>query len=133
MATANFDLLVHSGLVVAEDAGGRPRLIAADLATRDGRIAAIAARITTGAARTLDARGLIVLPGLIDPHVHVSLPMRGTRSRDDATAATRAALFGGVTTLIDFTLQEPLCLQAFDCPRDSHFVHAGLLNNFTCR
>jgi dihydropyrimidinase len=49
----------------------------------------------------------MVLPGLIDPHVHLALPTRGTRSSDTPASGTAAALHGGVTTVIDFTIQPP--------------------------
>ena len=59
-----------------------------------------------GAAPTvIDATGLLVLPGGIDPHVHLDMPFMGTFSSDTHETGTRAALFGGTTTVIDFVLQ----------------------------
>ena len=54
----------------------------------------------------IDARGMIVLPGLIDAHVHFLEPFMGTVSLQDFFTGTRAAAFGGVTTVIDFAHQE---------------------------
>ena len=54
----------------------------------------------------IDARGMIVLPGLIDVHVHFLEPFMGTVSLQDFFTGTRAAAFGGVTTVIDFAHQE---------------------------
>jgi dihydropyrimidinase len=96
------DVVISGGLLVSE--GGASL---GDVAVRGERIAEIAPRIASPARRRIDATGLLVLPGLIDPHVHLGLPMKGTRSSDDPDTGTAAALFGGVTTVIDFTLQRP--------------------------
>ena len=87
-----FDLAVRGGtLVTATDT------FPADLGIRDGRIAAIGARITD-AARTLDASGLLVLPGGIDSHVHIAQASGpGIVMADDFASATRAAAAGGNT------------------------------------
>lgn len=76
-----------------------------DLLIEDGRISALGSRLQTTADRTIDATGKIVMPGGIDPHVHLQMPFMGTWSSDDYTTGTRAALFGGTTTVIDFILQ----------------------------
>ena len=54
---------------------------------------------------TIDAGGLLVIPGGVDPHVHLDMPFMGTFSSDTHETGTRAALFGGTTTVIDFVLQ----------------------------
>ena len=55
--------------------------------------------------RTIDAAGKLVIPGGIDPHTHMELPFGGTQSSDDFFTGTRAAAFGGTTTIIDFAVQ----------------------------
>ena len=91
------DLAVVGGTLVTPT--GPARL---DLGVRDGIIAMV---VTPGslpeAARTIDAAGKIVLPGGVDPHVHTNAPngMQGVLGRD---LVTRAALHGGMTTIIDF-------------------------------
>jgi len=55
--------------------------------------------------RTIDAGGKLVIPGGIDPHTHMDLPFGGTSSADDFETGTRAAAFGGTTTIIDFAVQ----------------------------
>ncbi len=54
----------------------------------------------------IDASGMLVFPGGIDPHVHLEMPFMGTFSSDTHETGTRAALFGGTTTVIDFVLQK---------------------------
>jgi dihydropyrimidinase len=54
---------------------------------------------------TIDAKNKLVIPGGIDPHTHMELPFGGTQSSDDFFTGTRAAAFGGTTTIIDFAVQ----------------------------
>ena len=56
---------------------------------------------------TLDAAGCYVMPGGIDPHVHLEMPFMGTYSSDDFESGTRAALAGGTTMVVDFCLPDP--------------------------
>ena len=53
----------------------------------------------------IDAAGKLIIPGGIDPHTHMELPFGGTYSSDDFFTGTRAAAFGGTTTIIDFAVQ----------------------------
>src|SRR5467141_587157 len=55
--------------------------------------------------KTVDATNKLVIPGGIDPHTHMDLPFGGTSSSDDFETGTRAAAFGGTTTIIDFAVQ----------------------------
>lgn len=52
-------------------------------------------------AEVIDAAGKYVFPGFIDPHVHIHLPFMGTLAKDTYASASRAALVGGTTTLIE--------------------------------
>src|SRR5690606_20003084 len=56
-------------------------------------------------ATVIDASGKVIIPGGIDPHVHLQMPFMGTWSSDDYASGTLAALYGGTTTVIDFILQ----------------------------
>src|SRR5947209_13069645 len=96
-----FDTLIVNGTVVtATDS------YLADVGITDGKIAAIGQSLARDNAKNiLDAKGKYVLPGGIDVHTHLDMPFGGTRSADDFETGTRAAAFGGTTTLIDFAIQ----------------------------
>jgi len=73
----------------------------------DGEIiVAIGKNLTNNAETIIDASGKLVLPGGVDPHVHLEMPFMGTFSSDSYETGTRAALYGGTTTVIDFILQQ---------------------------
>ncbi|OII62110.1 hypothetical protein BJP40_03625 [Streptomyces sp. CC53] len=100
-------ILVRGGLVVtaAEETH-------ADVLIEDGRIAALAAHGSSaaetwadGADRVLDAAGRYVIPGGVDAHTHMELPFGGTFASDDFETGTRAAAWGGTTTIVDFAVQ----------------------------
>lgn len=82
-------------------------LIEGDLLVEDEKIAQVGPQPSTANPdRILDASGYYVLPGGVDPHVHLALRIReGVVSSDDFETGTRAAAFGGTTTVIDFAAQ----------------------------
>ncbi len=72
----------------------------------DGEIIkAIGKNLNIPATQEIDASGMLIFPGGIDPHVHLDMPFMGTYSSDNYETGTRAALHGGTTTVIDFILQ----------------------------
>jgi dihydropyrimidinase len=78
----------------------------ADIGISDGKITAIAASLPREQGKNIiDAKGKYVFPGGIDVHTHLDMPFGGTTSSDDFDTGTRAALYGGTTTLIDFAIQ----------------------------
>jgi dihydropyrimidinase len=78
--------------------GEKIALIGVDLAVPEG-------------AEVVDASGKLVMPGGVDPHVHLDLPMFGTVSSDDHYTGLKAAAFGGTTTVIDFVSQDASTLK----------------------
>lgn len=77
----------------------------ADLFIEDETVSVIGQNLNRNADKTIDAGGKLILPGGIDSHVHLDLPVMGTVSSDNYQTGTRAALFGGTTTVIDFATQ----------------------------
>jgi len=93
--------LIRNGMVVTHE-----RTFAADVLIEGEKIRDIGAGFPeTSAGRVLDATGLLLLPGGVDVHTHLDMPFGGTVSADDFETGTRAAAFGGTTTLIDFAIQ----------------------------
>ena len=73
-----------------------------------GRIAALAPRLgrpAWTADRTIDATGKYVIPGGVDAHTHMEMPFGGTFASDTFETGTRAAAWGGTTTIVDFAVQ----------------------------
>jgi len=77
----------------------------ADVFIESDRVTTIGKNLPMNADKTIDASGKLVIPGAIDPHVHMELPFGGTVSSDDFKTGTIAAAFGGTTTIIDFAIQ----------------------------
>ena len=96
-----FDTMIVNGRVVtATDT------YASDIAVSNGKIEAIGNNLPRdNAKKIIDAANRYVLPGGIDVHTHLDMPFGGTTSADDFETGTRAAAFGGTTTLIDFAIQ----------------------------
>jgi dihydropyrimidinase len=108
---AEYDLAVRGGQVATGFGTAR-----CDIGVRDGRIVALAERIT-GAARTLDAGGLLVHPGGVDSHCHIQEPTRGgdagagaaeppvTVGEESFVTASASAFAGGTTSVVCFVPQ----------------------------
>ena len=79
---------------------------AADVLVDGERIAEVRRGIPASSAeKVIDAKGLYVIPGGIDAHTHLDMPFGGTTSADDFESGTKAAAFGGTTTIVDFAIQ----------------------------
>jgi dihydropyrimidinase len=94
-------LLIQNGRIItaSED-------YVADIFIEDETIHTIGKNLNMTASETIDAGGLLIFPGGIDPHVHLDMPFMGTFSSDSYETGTRAALYGGTTMVIDFVLQK---------------------------
>ena len=78
----------------------------ADILMRGGRVVAIGEALQVGAdTRTVDARGLVVLPGGVDCHTHMENTFGDSTTCDTFESGTRSAAFGGTTTIVDFAFQ----------------------------
>ncbi len=100
MSTDTFDLLVRGGTLVTPSgiAGG-------DVGIRAGRIAAIGQLSLAKAANVIEARGLHVLPGLIDTQVHFREP--GLNHKEDLATGTASAAMGGITAVFEMPNTKP--------------------------
>ncbi|KKX53828.1 dihydropyrimidinase [Brevibacillus borstelensis] len=76
----------------------------ADVLIEGERVAAIGHQLSVNGAEEIDATGCYVIPGGIDPHTHLDMPFGGTVTADDFFTGTRAAAFGGTTSIVDFCL-----------------------------
>jgi dihydropyrimidinase len=100
------DLIIRGGRVAAPWGVGDW-----DVAVQGEKIVAVAApgTLTDDAVRVIDASGMVVVPGGIEPHAHIAAPIMGQGDLKTAPPeqVSRAALFGGTTTLLDFAIQYP--------------------------
>jgi dihydropyrimidinase len=96
-------LLIHGGMVVSES-----EVAPYDIVIEGEQIAAQGLRGVFDPEsfdEVLDATGLLVLPGLVDPHVHFDSPFMGSTTIHDFHSGTAAAAYGGITTVISFSTQ----------------------------
>jgi dihydropyrimidinase len=89
--------LIKGGMLVTSESS-----FSADILVEGEKINQIGQNIQVANAEVIDATGKLVLPGGVDPHTHFDLPMAGTVSSDDHYTGSKAAAFGGTTTVIDF-------------------------------
>jgi dihydropyrimidinase len=94
-------MLIRGGTVVTADAERK-----ADVLVRDGKVAEVREGIT-GGEDVIDATGMLVLPGVVDPHTHLLLDTGTARTADDFESGSASAAAGGVTTYLDFAPQLP--------------------------
>jgi dihydropyrimidinase len=97
MSTAT---LLQGGRVISADGE-----YDADVLIVGEKIAAVGEVEAPAGATVLDVSGCRVMPGLIDNHTHLSMPFMGMMSSDDYNTGTQAAAAGGVTCLVDFSIQ----------------------------
>lgn len=96
-----FDLVLKGGTVVNHDGAAEH-----DIGITGGRITALGDIKAGKAARTIDAKGLHILPGVIDSQVHFREP--GLEHKEDLESGSRGAVMGGVTTVFEMPNTNPL-------------------------
>jgi len=101
----SFDLILKGGTVVNHDGAG-----ARDLGVRAGRFAAIGDLSRAAAGEVIDCRGLHLLPGVIDTHVHFREP--GLTHKEDLETGSLGAVMGGVTAVFEMPNTDPLTVSA---------------------
>lgn len=97
---------MHSILIQNGEVVNASERVKTDILIKDGKIKQIEPNLSIEADQKIDARGKMIFPGFIDAHTHMGVPIRGTSSSDDFNSGTQAALHGGITTVIDFTVQK---------------------------
>ena len=98
--------LIKGGTVVSATGADRAEVLIdgerVEAVLRPGSDIAVTAEAT---AEVIDASDRLVVPGGVDVHTHMDIPIMGTRSSDDFETGTRAAAWGGTTTIVDFATQ----------------------------
>jgi len=91
-------ILVKNGTIITSATS-----IVTDILIKDSTIISVGrCKSESDVDRVIDAGGMYILPGGVDPHVHMHLPGPAGYSSDDFASGSRAALYGGTTTLFDF-------------------------------
>tara|TARA_Y100001934_G_C12350775_1_gene775203 strand:- start:776 stop:2107 length:1332 start_codon:yes stop_codon:yes gene_type:complete len=90
-----FDLIVQSANVLHPDG----TMASSDIGLKNGKIERVASEITADASEIIDAKGHVLLPGVIDPQVHFREP--GAIQKEDLASGSRAAVRGGVTSYLE--------------------------------
>lgn len=93
--------LIKNGTIV-----GASDIFIGDVLMENGKISSVGTNLTVPGAEVIDAKNKYVIPGGVDVHTHLDMPFGGTTSSDDFYTGTKAAAFGGTTTIVDFAIQE---------------------------
>jgi len=103
MSAKKYDMLIKNGSVVMES-----DVVKLDIVIKDGKIAGLLTNADSeDFEQIIDAEGLLVLPGLVDSHVHFNEP--GNEEWEGFTTGSRSAAAGGITTIIDMPLNSIPC------------------------
>lgn len=88
-----FDSVITNGTIVTPT-----KLVQGDLGIKDGKIAAIGGHLTTETTQVIDAKGQLILPGMVDAHVHINEP--GRSDWEDYHTGSQALAAGGTTSMV---------------------------------
>ena len=120
----DFDLVIQNGTVITAD-----KTVQTEIGVKDGKIAALGSGLR--GHEQVSAAGMWVIPGGVDPHVHFEMPTPTTVTSDDWNTGTKAAAYGGTTTVIDFvependqTLLEALALRRAQADGRTHIDYS---------
>lgn len=93
--------LIRGGTVI-----GASDIFVGDVLIEGSKISAVGSNLNVADAKVIDASNKYVIPGGVDVHTHMDMPFGGSTSSDDFYTGTKAAAFGGTTTIVDFAIQE---------------------------
>ena len=94
-------MLIKNGRIITADED-----YCADIYVENEKISSIFQKIEAPAGQVIDAAGKYIIPGGVDAHTHLDLPLGPITSSDDFESGTIAAAFGGTTTILDFPTPE---------------------------
>lgn len=120
----DFDLVIQNGTVITAES-----TIQTNLGIKDGKISALGSGLR--GREHVSAAGMWIIPGGVDPHVHLEMPTPTTVTSDNWNTGTQAAAYGGTTTVIDFvepeneqTLLEALALRRAQADGRTHIDYS---------
>ncbi|MCB0366719.1 MAG: dihydroorotase [Bdellovibrionaceae bacterium] len=110
--TQQFELLIQGGECLLRQSDGSWKLESVDLGISSGRIQVLGSLKPEQAKTVFQAKGLQILPGLIDTQVHFREP--GLEHKEDLASGTRGALLGGITAVFEMPNTKPNTVSALD-------------------
>jgi allantoinase len=101
LALTTYDLIIRNGRILTPNG-----ILETDICVSEGKIASIGISEPGEASKIIDASERLILPGLIDPHVHFRDP--GLTQKEDFESGSKGAIAGGVTTVLDMPTTQPV-------------------------
>lgn len=120
---STYDLIVKNARILTPSG-----ILDTDIRINGGKIVSISISEASQAARIIDANENLVIPGLIDPHVHFRDP--GLTQKEDFLSGTRGAVAGGVTTVLDMPTTQPVVTTSSSFREKFEIVKPKALCNF---
>lgn len=123
MTGIELDLCIRNGTIVSSH-----KTEIADIGIKNKKIVVVSSKITAAAKHTVDAKGLHVLPGIIDSQVHFREP--GLTHKEDLESGTRGAVLGGVTTIFEMPNTNPNTVTQEDLEQKISLAQNRAWSNF---